>query len=294
MRVLLPALNSTLTSWLVSVPVLVLAVIVTRRRPSPFGAVTTLTGGRGAQGPGVAVGVGGANVGVAVRIGGVAVLVAVGVGVAVGFCPGVGVSVGVARLIAVPVGVSVAPPGGVPVGVGVAVPAGVPVGVGVAVSVGVAVDVGVPVTVGVAVNVGVTVIVGVSVCVGLGVIVGVAVSVAVLVGVGVFVALLTVVWRVALLGVVGSNSLAVTVATLLSVVPAAATWTCTVTSTCALAETANPPSGQVMVPEAPTDGVVQLTPVGGLIDWKPTNPGKVSVNATPVAALGPLFVTVTR
>jgi hypothetical protein len=51
-------------------------------------------------------------------------------------------------------------------------------------------------------------------------------------------------------------------------------------------------SVQVMVPVAPAAGVVQVHPAGGEIDWNVVFVGVASVNVAPVAAAGPLFVTV--
>jgi hypothetical protein len=48
----------------------------------------------------------------------------------------------------------------------------------------------------------------------------------------------------------------------------------------------------VTVPVAPTAGVVQVHPAGASTDWNVVFTGVASVNATPVAAAGPLFVTV--
>jgi len=51
-------------------------------------------------------------------------------------------------------------------------------------------------------------------------------------------------------------------------------------------------SVQLTVPVAPTAGVVQVQPTGASTDWKVVFVGIGSVNPTPVAAAGPLFVTV--
>lgn len=48
----------------------------------------------------------------------------------------------------------------------------------------------------------------------------------------------------------------------------------------------------VIVPVPPTAGVMQVHPAGGEIDWKVVLVGVASVNVAPVAAAGPLFVTV--
>jgi len=48
---------------------------------------------------------------------------------------------------------------------------------------------------------------------------------------------------------------------------------------------------QVIVPVAPTAGVVQLKPAGALIDWNSSDAGSASVIVTEVAASGPWFVT---
>jgi hypothetical protein len=51
-------------------------------------------------------------------------------------------------------------------------------------------------------------------------------------------------------------------------------------------------SVQLIVPVAPTAGTVpHVQPAGGVIDWNVVLGGVVSVNVTPVAAAGPLFVT---
>ena len=53
-----------------------------------------------------------------------------------------------------------------------------------------------------------------------------------------------------------------------------------------------PPSVQVIVPAAPTEGVVQLHPAGGVIDWKLVLGGVVWVSFTgEVATAGPRLVT---
>ena len=48
----------------------------------------------------------------------------------------------------------------------------------------------------------------------------------------------------------------------------------------------------VTVPVAPTAGVVQVHPAGASTDWNVVFTGVASVNTTPAAAAGPLFVTV--
>lgn len=50
-------------------------------------------------------------------------------------------------------------------------------------------------------------------------------------------------------------------------------------------------SVQVIVPVPPTAGVVQLQPAGADADWNVVFVGVASVKLTPVAAAGPLFVT---
>jgi len=52
------------------------------------------------------------------------------------------------------------------------------------------------------------------------------------------------------------------------------------------------PSVQFTVPVAPTAGVVQVQPAGASTDWKVVFVGVASLKAAPVAAAGPLFVTV--
>jgi hypothetical protein len=49
---------------------------------------------------------------------------------------------------------------------------------------------------------------------------------------------------------------------------------------------------QVTVPVAPTAGAVQVHPEGANTDWNVVFTGVASVNPTPAAAAGPLFVTV--
>jgi hypothetical protein len=49
---------------------------------------------------------------------------------------------------------------------------------------------------------------------------------------------------------------------------------------------------QVMVPAMPTAGIVQVHPAGASTDWNVVFTGVASVNPTPAAAAGPLFVTV--
>jgi hypothetical protein len=51
------------------------------------------------------------------------------------------------------------------------------------------------------------------------------------------------------------------------------------------------PSVQVIVPVPPTAGVTHVQPAGGIIDWNVVFGGVVCVNVAPVAAAGPLFVT---
>jgi len=54
-----------------------------------------------------------------------------------------------------------------------------------------------------------------------------------------------------------------------------------------------PVAEHVIVPVPPTVGVVpQVHPAGGVIDWKFVFGGVVWANVAPVAAAGPLFVTV--
>lgn len=53
---------------------------------------------------------------------------------------------------------------------------------------------------------------------------------------------------------------------------------------------ANEGAVQVIVPVVPTEGVVQLKPGGGVIDWKSNDDGSVSVKTTFAAALGPPLV----
>jgi hypothetical protein len=50
-------------------------------------------------------------------------------------------------------------------------------------------------------------------------------------------------------------------------------------------------SVQVIVPVAPTAGVVQVQPVGIVIDWKFVLGGVVSLKVAAAAAAGPLLVT---
>jgi hypothetical protein len=52
------------------------------------------------------------------------------------------------------------------------------------------------------------------------------------------------------------------------------------------------PSVQLTVPVPPTAGVVQVQPAGASTDWKVVLVGVASLKAAPVAAAGPLFVTV--
>jgi sirohydrochlorin ferrochelatase len=52
------------------------------------------------------------------------------------------------------------------------------------------------------------------------------------------------------------------------------------------------PSVQLIVPVAPTAGVVQVHPAGASTDWNVVFAGVASVKAAPAAAAGPLFVTV--
>lgn len=52
------------------------------------------------------------------------------------------------------------------------------------------------------------------------------------------------------------------------------------------------PSVQLIVPVEPTAGVVHVHPAGGSTDSKVVGPGVASLKLTPVAAAGPLFVTV--
>ena len=49
---------------------------------------------------------------------------------------------------------------------------------------------------------------------------------------------------------------------------------------------------QVIVPLAPTAGVVQLKPAGTTIDWKRSEAGSVSVTTTVDAASGPALCAV--
>jgi hypothetical protein len=49
---------------------------------------------------------------------------------------------------------------------------------------------------------------------------------------------------------------------------------------------------QLIVPLAPTAGLVHVHPAGASTDWKVVFAGVASVNATPAAAAGPLLVTV--
>ena len=53
---------------------------------------------------------------------------------------------------------------------------------------------------------------------------------------------------------------------------------------------ANDDAVQVIVPVVPAEGVVQLKPGGGVIDWKSSDGGSVSVKTTFAAALGPPLV----
>src|SRR3990172_78219 len=88
----------------------------------------------------------------------------------------------------------------------------------------------------------------------------------------------------------GSGSVPVTVTVLLKGTPTGVTWVgVTTIVTVALAPLANPPKLQLIVGG---EGSGQL-PWLGVADTKLTPAGRVSLTITPVAAAGPLFVTVT-
>ena len=91
----------------------------------------------------------------------------------------------------------------------------------------------------------------------------------------------------------GTRLVAVAVALSAILVPEAVpALTCSTRVRFAIAFTARLlPSLQVMVPAAPTAGVVQVQPPGTVMDWKFVFGGVVWVNVTDVAAAGPLFVT---
>src|SRR4051812_1608774 len=55
---------------------------------------------------------------------------------------------------------------------------------------------------------------------------------------------------------------------------------------------ANDDAVQVIVPVVPAAGVVQFHPGGGVIDWKRSDDGRVSVKTTFDAPSGPPFVSV--
>jgi hypothetical protein len=66
----------------------------------------------------------------------------------------------------------------------------------------------------------------------------------------------------------------------------------TTTMSAAVPEAKLAESLQVIVPVPPTAGVVQVHPAGASTDWNVVLAGVTSVKVTPVAAAGPLFVTV--
>jgi hypothetical protein len=93
------------------------------------------------------------------------------------------------------------------------------------------------------------------------------------------------------LAVFGSAVAELTVAVSLTAVPAAVP-----EATCnANVNVADPTAKlafvQLMVPAAPVAGVVQVQPVGGVIDWNVVSAGVVSVRLALIAVLGPEFVT---
>ena len=94
-----------------------------------------------------------------------------------------------------------------------------------------------------------------------------------------------------LLAELGSEIAELTVAVLLTAVPAAVP-AVTFKATLKLAEpAAKLGSVQLMVPVAPTAGVVHDHPAGGVTDTNVVFAGVVSVRLAVVAVLGPAFVT---
>jgi hypothetical protein len=94
-----------------------------------------------------------------------------------------------------------------------------------------------------------------------------------------------------LLALAGSKVLALTVAVLFTVLPAAEKATVLTRLNTSLAPLITVGLVQVMVPLAPAAGVLQVQPTGAVRETKPSEAGSVSVRLTVEASLPPALAT---